>query len=120
MKEEAKKDHKDDWEQIMGGNAPESLDTPFMEETARLFTEIWNREALNRRERRLISLTAVAGGAGASSGALEYHIKAALEKKDLTKQELDEWVLHLAYYGSWPVAANASLCLGKVLGGMNS
>ena len=116
MEEENKKEYQESWEKIMGGQAPQNFDTDYLEHTAALFKNVWGREGLGRRERRLISITCIALSGASTSGVLEYHIKAALEKKDLTIDELVEWALHLSYYGGWPNGANAYSAVSKVKG----
>ena len=70
-----------------------------------LFGEIWSREGLALRDRRLLVL-----GVAASLGRgdiVELHASVGLERGDFTRSELEEIVLHLAYYVGWP---NAVLC----------
>lgn len=97
------------WRDIMANEPPGSLGDPYMQFTAGLFKNVWSRPGLTRRERRLITLTAVA--ARGSAEALPHHIGAALKLGDLSKDELLEWVVHLAHYAGWPASAEAYVIL---------
>jgi alkylhydroperoxidase/carboxymuconolactone decarboxylase family protein YurZ len=77
-----------------------------------LFGDIWARPGLTRKERRLISL-ACAGAAGATSG-MEAHTRAAVGSGDLTRQELQEFLLHFAFYQGFPKASAYNVIFEKV------
>ena len=92
------------WREVMGHDAPEAV-TDFMTMTRdHVFGEVWSRPGLERRERRLISLTCTAYAPGP---ALAIHVEAALATGDLDVAAIEEWLLHLAHYAGWPIAANA-------------
>ena len=55
-----------------------------------LFGKVWTREGLPRRDRRLVTLTAVAFSGQAVP--LAGHLTGALKSGDLTPDELHEWV----------------------------
>ena len=74
-----------------------------------VFAEIWSRGVLTRRERRLISLTSVAGSD--SLKTLGDHVYGALASGDLSFDELGEWVLHYAVYCGWGKAETAEAIL---------
>ncbi len=97
------------WRDVMANEPPESLGDPYMQFTAGLFKNVWSRPGLTRRERRLITLTAIA--TRGSAEALPHHIAAALKLGDLSKDELMEWVVHLAHYAGWPASAEAYVIL---------
>jgi 4-carboxymuconolactone decarboxylase len=67
-----------------------------------VFAEIWSREGISRRDRRLIAL-ACAAGADAHRTVAD-HLYAALKTGEFTVDELDEFVLHFAVYCGWPKA----------------
>jgi 4-carboxymuconolactone decarboxylase len=76
-----------------------------------LYGEIWQRPVLTRRERRLIALSCapvVVTEAGA-------HAYAALKSSDLSFEELQELVLHVAVYVGWQ---NGALLDGIVVDAM--
>lgn len=78
-----------------------------------LFAEVWSRPGLTRKERRLITVTAVAGSA--VPGAVAAHVRAALESGDLTVAELNELILHYAYYAGFPRASALTTALMEYL-----
>ena len=97
------------WREVMAHEPPEDFNDPYVAFTAGVFQNVWSRPGLSRKERRLISLTAIA--TRGSAEALPHHLGAALELGDLTKDELMEWVIHLAHYAGWPAAAEAYVTL---------
>jgi 4-carboxymuconolactone decarboxylase len=68
-----------------------------------VFGELWDRPGLSRRDRRFITLACV--GAAAVAEPIQQHVYAALASGDLTREELQEFVLHFAYYSGWPRAS---------------
>lgn len=70
---------------------------------------VWARSTLSRRERRLVTLTALALGSRTDSVII--HTRSALYRGDLTPNELEELCIHIAAYAGWPTA-NA---LGKIV-----
>jgi 4-carboxymuconolactone decarboxylase len=75
-----------------------------------VFGELWTRPGLTRKERRLITLACV--GAASSPVAIEGHLRGALDSGDLTLEEVQEFILHLAFYAGWPKAAAVHAALG--------
>jgi 4-carboxymuconolactone decarboxylase len=69
---------------------------------AQLFAEQWSRPELPRRDRRLLTLAAVA--AMGEAGAWAVHLEAALRNEELTVVEARECVIHLAQYVGYPRA----------------
>jgi 4-carboxymuconolactone decarboxylase len=101
----------DAWRDVMRFDPPPITD-PYTEFTVELFDRVWGRPGLGRRERRLVSLTAVA--LSGQRDPLVNHLRASLESEDLSVDELHEWVVHLAHYGGWPIAATAYGVLREV------
>ena len=64
-----------------------------------VFAEIWSRPGISRRERRLLTVTCLAGSG--AHAELADHLYAALRTGDLTVDELGELVLHFAVYCGW-------------------
>jgi 4-carboxymuconolactone decarboxylase len=62
-----------------------------------VFGHVWQRPGLTRRERRIITIACVA--IDDSPIPLRSHVTSALHSGDITKEEMDEIVLHAAYYG---------------------
>jgi 4-carboxymuconolactone decarboxylase len=101
---------RESFERVMGFPAPALEGDPFYDATLEhLFAEVWSRPALGVRERRLVTLTVLAGLG--HEPTLRMHLGAALRSGDLSDAELDEWLLHLAHYAGWPAAAVASQVL---------
>lgn len=77
-----------------------SANLPFVNETVNhLFANVWCRPGLSVRDRRLlvIGVTAALGRAD----LLQVQVGGALANKELTVDQLQEAVLHLAYYVGW-------------------
>src|SRR4051812_22701086 len=88
--------------EVTGMPAPEATN-PLIEMTIdHVCGEIWSRPGLTRKERRLVTVTAVAS-AGAEV-ALQAHVDAAVDSGDITVEELRELVLHFAAYQGYPRA----------------
>ena len=77
-----------------------------------VFGEIWSRPGLTTRDRRLVSLTCTALAPGP---ALAIHVEAALKSGDLDVEAVEEWIIHLAHYAGWPVAANVYVVTREVI-----
>jgi 4-carboxymuconolactone decarboxylase len=92
------------FEEVMGFPLPDAQG-PFVDATVdHLFADVWTRGGLSRRERRLVSLTTIA--CLGNESVLKLHLGAAM-RDGVSDSDLDEWVLHLAHYAGWPVAAVA-------------
>ncbi len=68
-----------------------------------VFGEVWTRPGLTRKERRWIAITLAS--ASGQAGAYVYHLRAALESGDITRDELMEWIVQFAHYAGWPASA---------------
>jgi 4-carboxymuconolactone decarboxylase len=68
-----------------------------------VFGELWGRPGLSRRDRRWITLACVA--TATVDEPIQTHVYAALASGDITPEEFQEFVLHLAYYAGWPRAS---------------
>ncbi|HXR02733.1 MAG TPA: carboxymuconolactone decarboxylase family protein [Pseudomonas sp.] len=82
-------------------------DRPYIDETIRhQFGEIWSRPDLSIRDRRLlvIGATAMLGRAD----LIETQVYGALCNGELDERQLDEAVLHLAFYCGWGNASAVS------------
>jgi 4-carboxymuconolactone decarboxylase len=74
-----------------------------------VFAEIWSRPGLTRKERRWISITcACMSGAPV---AIDAHFGAALRTKEISIDELREFVVHFAAYAGYPRATAARAAL---------
>ena len=104
------------YEQIHGAPPPIAK-TPF-QGSARLdylYGEIWSRqEHLTRRDRRIISICSAASTAIHEEAS--EHLQAALTLKDMSRQELEELVVHFAVYLGWNLARRLDDLLVSVAG----
>jgi alkylhydroperoxidase/carboxymuconolactone decarboxylase family protein YurZ len=76
---------------------------PYTVETLEhLFGDIWSRPGLSVRDRRLLVLGVTA--AHGRGDLAETQIVGALRNEELTREELGEIVLQLAFYAGWPCA----------------
>ena len=69
-----------------------------------LFGDVWERPILSPRERSIVVVSALT--AQYRGDQLRRHIRRAL-RNGLTKEELGEVWLQLAFYSGWPTVANA-------------
>ena len=69
-----------------------------------LYGEIWERPELSKRDRSLITVATLT--ALYRTDQLRIHIRRAMEN-GVTKEELVEVFLHMAFYSGWPCAVNA-------------
>ncbi len=77
-----------------------------------LYDEVWERTELSKRDRTLLTVASLVAGGRAAQ--LPNHIGLALDN-GVTKEELGEAMLHLAFYASWPAAIQASRILLEVV-----
>jgi len=73
-----------------------------------LFDDIWQRDALTPRERRLITMAALTALGRVQQ--LPWHIEFA-QQNGLAREEIVEVFTHLAFYAGWPAAVSALSCL---------
>jgi len=78
-----------------------------------LFGDIWCREALDRRDRRLITIGVLA--ALGQGPLLEIQFDSALEREELTVEQVREMAVHLAHYVGWPLATHVSGAAEKAI-----
>ena len=69
-----------------------------------LFGEVWERTQLSKRDRSLVTVTALV--AGGHTEPLPFHLKRAKEN-GVTEAELIEAITHLVFYCGWPKAMSA-------------
>jgi 4-carboxymuconolactone decarboxylase len=67
-----------------------------------LFGQVWTREALDTRDRRLLTIGVLA--ALGQSDLLDLQFDSALERDELTEEQLREVVIHLTHYIGWPLS----------------
>jgi 4-carboxymuconolactone decarboxylase len=69
-----------------------------------LFGDIWERPGLSKRDRSLITVSALVALNRAEQ--LPFHLERALAN-GVTKDELIELITHLAFYSGWPASMSA-------------
>lgn len=69
----------------------------------RLFGEIWSREAMSVRDRRLLLIGLLVGQG--LDDVVELQLDAAKRLGELTDAQLREIVIFLSYYAGWPRGA---------------
>jgi 4-carboxymuconolactone decarboxylase len=67
-----------------------------------LFGEVWTREALGIRDRRLLTMGVLA--ALGQTDLLDIQFSSALEREELTVEQVREIVVHLTHYIGWPLS----------------
>ena len=83
---------------------------PFQEFITRFaWGSVWTRPGLDRRERSMITLTALT--ALGRENEIEMHVRGAL-RNGLTSEEIGEVLLHTAVYAGVP-AANAAFAIAQ-------
>lgn len=69
-----------------------------------LFGEVWERPGLSKRDRSLITVASLV--ALYRTNELPFHLGRALDN-GVTRDELIEVIMHLAFYSGWPTASTA-------------
>lgn len=76
-----------------------------------LFGDIWERPELSKRDRSLVTVTALI--AIGQTEQMTNHMKRALDN-GVTEAEIKEAIIHLAFYTGWPRAMSAVQIAKKV------
>lgn len=71
-----------------------------------LFGEIWERPQLSKRDRSLITCTALV--ALGKTEQMNTHFQRAIQN-GVTQEELVEMITHMAFYSGWPSAVSAAM-----------
>ena len=77
-----------------------------------LFGQIWERPALSKRDRSLITVAALT--ALYRTDQIRAHVNRALDN-GVTPDELKEIMIHIAFYGGWPTGVNGGQVLSEEL-----
>jgi 4-carboxymuconolactone decarboxylase len=101
---------------VMGIEIPPDAPSPpvgsFLDLTNTLvFGDVFQRPHLSLRERRLVTLTALA--ARGHDECTVQHVRAALRTSDVSDDDLDELVIQMAFYLGWPPAMAFWLLLDR-------
>ena len=81
--------------------APPEGSMPFFDlMLEQLFGEVWTREDLSIRDRRLVTMGAIAALGEREPFAIQ--VRSALKNQELTPAQVREIVIHLAHYVGYP------------------
>ncbi|MGH1549697.1 carboxymuconolactone decarboxylase family protein [Leifsonia poae] len=78
-----------------------------------LFDEVWERPGLSKRDRSLITVTALL--VGGNLDQLRFHLPFAVQN-GVSREELVETITHLAFYAGWPKAMSAMTIAKQLFG----
>ncbi len=78
-----------------------------------LFGEVWSRDTLTIKERRLLLIGLLV--ASGLDDVVELQIESVLRQEEMTAEELREIVVFLAHYAGWPRAAKLNAIVEKLL-----
>ncbi|GAA1698248.1 carboxymuconolactone decarboxylase family protein [Streptomyces yatensis] len=77
-----------------------------------LFDEVWERAGLSKRDRSLVTVAALT--ALGKMDQLQFHLGFA-RQNGVTDEELQEALLHLAFYSGWPNGMGATSVLKSIV-----
>ena len=93
---------------------PDDMEGPYAAFTVdHLFGTVWTRPALDLRDRRLMTIGVLA--AMGLTPLIEIQFESALERDELTEEQVRETVLHLTHYIGWPLSTGLSGAAEKII-----
>ena len=93
---------------------PDQIEGPYVDATVdHLFGAVWTREALDIRDRRLMTIGVLA--ALNQPQLVEIQFRSALERGELTEEQVRETVLHLTHYIGWPLSTDINAVAEKII-----
>ena len=93
---------------------PDAIAGPYVAFTVdHLFGEVWTRPELDTRDRRLMTLGVLA--ALGQPQLVEIQYQSALDRGELTEEQVRESVVHLAHYVGWPLSTGVNEVAEKVI-----
>jgi 4-carboxymuconolactone decarboxylase len=78
-----------------------------------LFGSVWTREGLDIRDRRLLTIGVLA--ALGQNDLLDLQFNSALERQELTEEQVREVVIHLTQYVGWPLSTGMQQAAEQVI-----
>jgi 4-carboxymuconolactone decarboxylase len=100
--------------EVYGWEMPNVEGDPFFDLTVdHLFGTIWNRPGLSMRDKRIMTLTAVA--ALGNSDLVEIQANAALHNAEITGDELKEMAVFLTQYLGFPLGSKFDGAVSSVI-----
>jgi 4-carboxymuconolactone decarboxylase len=93
---------------------PDQIPGPYVDFTVdHLFGTVWTRSALDIRDRRLMTIGVLA--ALGLSHLVEIQFRSALERGELTEEQVRETVVHLTHYIGWPLSTGVNEVAERVI-----
>jgi 4-carboxymuconolactone decarboxylase len=93
---------------------PDQIAGPYVDFTVdHLFGEVWTRPELDIRDRRLMTIGVLA--ALGQPQLLEIQFNSALDRDELTEEQVRETVLHLTHYIGWPLSTEVNAVAERVI-----
>ncbi|WP_328361311.1 carboxymuconolactone decarboxylase family protein [Mycobacterium sp. NBC_00419] len=100
--------------EVYGWEMPDIEGNPYFDLTVEhLFGSIWTRPGLSMRDKRIMTLTAVA--ALGIDDLAEIQSNAALHNDELTADELKEMAIFLTHYLGFPLGSKFDGAVGRVV-----
>ena len=78
-----------------------------------LFGDVWERPQLSKRDRSLITCTALV--ALGKTEQMTTHFPRAIQN-GVTQEEIIEMITHMAFYAGWPSAVSAAMRAREIFG----
>ncbi len=95
---------------------PDKIPGPYVDFTVdHLFGEVWTRDALDIRDRRLMTIGALA--ALNQPQLIEIQFRSALDREEMTEDQVREAVVHLTHYVGWPLSTEINAVAERVIAG---
>jgi 4-carboxymuconolactone decarboxylase len=93
---------------------PDEIPAPYVAFTVdHLFGEVWTRPELGIRDRRLMTIGVLA--ALGQSQLVEIQFQSALDRGELTEEQVRETVVHLTHYIGWPLSTGVNEVAERVI-----
>ena len=93
---------------------PDVIEGPYVAFTVdHLFGQVWTRPELDIRDRRLMTLGVLA--ALGQPQLVEIQYQSALDRGELTEEQVRESVVHLTHYIGWPLSTGVNEVAEKVI-----
>jgi 4-carboxymuconolactone decarboxylase len=103
----------DKMKQVYGWDMPDLPGDYFTYTVEHLFGTIWSRPTLSMRDRRLLTLSAVA--AQGLDELMEIQFTAALANGELSEDEAREVAIFVTHYVGWPRGQKINAAVEKVI-----
>ncbi len=81
---------------------------------AQLFGEVWTRDALSVRDRRLVTMGIIAALGETNTFCIQ--VQSAVKNGELNAEQVREMIMHIAQYAGYPRAAGLLMPVEETLG----